>query len=137
MKLWCKVEHEALGFKGIGPVLDRSVWSLNNLQNIEMNFCENMKFACWKIIVVIIDYTLNNFTSSFDNFIVYHDNIIVDHGKNDNCKNFKKKNYSFGKEKFILSMRKLTLGWGSVQNLRERKSRISTSFMMIHNIIIL
>jgi hypothetical protein len=49
----------------------------------------------------------------------------------------KKKNYSFGEKKIILSMWKLTLGWGSVQHLRERKSRISTSFMMIHNIIIL
>jgi hypothetical protein len=48
-----------------------------------------------------------------------------------------KKELFFWEKKIILSMWKLTLGWGSVQNLREIKSRISTSFMMIHNIIIL
>jgi hypothetical protein len=48
-----------------------------------------------------------------------------------------KKELFFREKKIILSMWKLTLGWGSVQNLREIKSRISTSFMMIHNIIIL
>ncbi len=63
-----------------------------------------MKFACWKIIVIIIDYTLNNFTSLYDdNFIVDHVNTIVDHGKNNNFKN-KKKNYSFGGKKIILSI---------------------------------
>jgi hypothetical protein len=51
-----------------------------------MKFCDNMKFPCWEIIVIIIDYTLNNFISLYDNFIVDHDNIIVDHGKINNFK---------------------------------------------------
>jgi hypothetical protein len=75
-----------------------------------------------------MDYTLNNFTSLYDNF-------IVDHGKNNNFK-ILKRIILLGKKIFILSRWKLTLGWGSVQNLRERKSSISTSFMMIHNIAV-
>ncbi len=38
----------------------------------------------------IINYTLNNFTSLYDNFIVDHDNIIEDFGKNNNFKNKKR-----------------------------------------------
>jgi uncharacterized protein YqiB (DUF1249 family) len=41
----------------------RSVLSLNlDPQNSEMKFCENMKL---KIIIVMIGYTLNNFTTLF------------------------------------------------------------------------
>jgi hypothetical protein len=49
----------------------------------------------------------------------------------------KKRIILLGEKKSFCQLWKLTLGWGSVQHLRERKSRISTSFMMTHNIIIL
>jgi hypothetical protein len=43
----------------------RSVSSLNNPQNSEMKFCENMKLVDVSkiIIIIIIGYTLNNFTT--------------------------------------------------------------------------
>jgi hypothetical protein len=40
----------------------RSVSSLNNPQSGEMKFCENMKILL-EIIIIIIGYTLNNFTN--------------------------------------------------------------------------
>jgi hypothetical protein len=45
----------------------RSVSSLNNPQNSEMKICENMKIVVDMlkiiIIIIIIGYTLNNFTT--------------------------------------------------------------------------
>jgi hypothetical protein len=40
----------------------RSVSSLTNPQNSEMKFCENMELTCW-IVLIIIGYILNNFTT--------------------------------------------------------------------------
>jgi hypothetical protein len=42
----------------------RSVSSLNNPQNSEMKFCQNMKLVdMLKIIIIIVGYTLNNVTT--------------------------------------------------------------------------
>jgi len=41
----------------------RSVLSLNNPQNIEMNFCKKYEVDMLKIIIIIIAYTLNNFNT--------------------------------------------------------------------------
>jgi hypothetical protein len=43
----------------------RSVLTLNNPQNSEMKFCENMKLVDMLkiIIIIIIGYTLNNFAT--------------------------------------------------------------------------
>jgi hypothetical protein len=60
----------------------RLVLSLNIPQNSEMKFCEKYKVDILKIIIIIIDYILNNFTYS------YH-NIIIDDGE---IYNFKLKN---------------------------------------------
>jgi hypothetical protein len=56
-----------------------------SFENSEPNFCENMKFDILKVIIIIIGYTLNIFHYS-DN------NIIADHGNNNN---FKLKKYFF------------------------------------------
>jgi len=41
----------------------RSVSSLNNPQKREMKFCEKYEVDMLKIIIIIIGYTLNNFTT--------------------------------------------------------------------------
>jgi hypothetical protein len=48
----------------------RSVSSLNNPQNSEMKICKNYEVVMLKIIIIIIGYTLNNFTISFHNIII-------------------------------------------------------------------
>ncbi len=45
------------------PFYPRLVSSLNNPQNSEMNFCENNEVTLLKIIIIMIAYTWNNFTS--------------------------------------------------------------------------
>jgi hypothetical protein len=54
----------------------RSVSPLNNPQNKEMKISCKYEVDMMKIIIIIISYTLNNFTTP-----IYH-NIIVDDGKN-------------------------------------------------------
>jgi hypothetical protein len=54
----------------------KSVSSLNNPQNSETKICENMKLKCLKIILIIIGYSLNNFTTSITIFILDDENKI-------------------------------------------------------------
>jgi len=53
--MWKKENMERKNKKFIYIYLTlRSISSLNNPQNSEMNFCENMKFNMLKIIIIII-----------------------------------------------------------------------------------
>ncbi len=47
----------------------RSVSSLNNPQNSEMKFCEKYEADMLKIIIIIIAYTLNNFTNHITQYL--------------------------------------------------------------------
>jgi hypothetical protein len=60
-----------------------------------------------KIIIIIIEYTLKNFTTHITNIIVDDEN------NNNNFKILKKNSFFENKQLFVFSMWKLTLGYGS------------------------
>jgi len=64
----------------------RLVSPLNNPQNNEMKFCENMKLTCRKLSEFIGDYTLNTFSTHITN-------IIVNDGKKNIILRLKKKSF--------------------------------------------